>query len=407
MTENAQQEVAEAGGVEPQIPAEKKIPYIPVREFRSALASFAAILPPVFATMTLSAVVVLYGAPNSQQAFAEESFLILDETEAESTGQATAFGLANALIFIAAITVMTFLIVLLLYFKCEKCFAAYLFFALLSLMGFTTSLVVLEVLSTYNVPTDLVTFVIFFYNYAVVGAIAIFSFEVGFQGSERLIPYNITQLYLVIISVVMAWLVTSVFPTFTVWALLVCLALYDLCAVLTPCGPLNLLIKVVAKRTEEAQEEAERRGVDDTTGQKQMIPGLLYEVNTGKSKGLQRLEKRKESAQMSELANARKSQAKPTNAAMENLVNVTSLMAYRTDDLQAKEAAPEETENEGETKETGEGPAKSGTDEAATPETQDVEITLEDKEVVEEQPQQGGVETGDVTTTQGTVVAEP
>eukprot|EP00924_Labyrinthula_sp_SR-Ha-C_P011203 maker-scaffold_48-snap-gene-0.31-mRNA-1 protein AED:0.03 eAED:0.05 QI:0/0/0/1/0/0/2/0/244 len=93
----------------------------------------------------------------------------------------------------------------------------------------------------------------------------IFGYEFGLQGNERLIPYQLTQFYLVMISVVMSWLITSLFPDFTIWALLVCLGLYDLFAVLTPCGPLNLLLKVVSNRNsppDGAQangEQAERR----------------------------------------------------------------------------------------------------------------------------------------------------
>ena len=48
----------------------------------------------------------------------------------------------------------------------------------------------------------------------------------------------------------------------TGWTLLVALALYDLCAVLTPCGPLRQLVKL-------AQEHQDP------------IPGLLYEADVG------------------------------------------------------------------------------------------------------------------------------
>lgn len=48
----------------------------------------------------------------------------------------------------------------------------------------------------------------------------------------------------------------------TSWTLLVMLALYDLCAVLTPCGPLRALINLAQTR-------------------KDPIPGLLYEANVG------------------------------------------------------------------------------------------------------------------------------
>jgi hypothetical protein len=48
----------------------------------------------------------------------------------------------------------------------------------------------------------------------------------------------------------------------TSWALLVALALYDLCAVLTPCGPLRALVNLAQERQDP-------------------IPGLLYEANVG------------------------------------------------------------------------------------------------------------------------------
>lgn len=51
----------------------------------------------------------------------------------------------------------------------------------------------------------------------------------------------------------------------TSWVLLVALALYDLCAVLTPCGPLKALVKLAQARPE------------------QPIPGLLYEAEVSES----------------------------------------------------------------------------------------------------------------------------
>lgn len=54
----------------------------------------------------------------------------------------------------------------------------------------------------------------------------------------------------------------SLWLQWTSWALLVMLALYDLCAVLTPCGPLRALINLAQTRRDP-------------------IPGLLYEANVG------------------------------------------------------------------------------------------------------------------------------
>lgn len=321
-----------------QRPKKKGENRILIIEIKAALASFAAILPPVFMTMLLSAFIVLYITPDAQENIGESPAVVFDEGEADNNSEAAGFGLLNALILIGAITVMTFVIVLLIYLKCEKIFAAYLVFALIMLMGFTTALMALEGLQTYNVPTDIITLSIFFFNYAITGAVAIFSYEGGLQGPDRVIPYSITQVYLVLVSVVMAWLVTTIFPEFTVWLLLVALALYDLCAVLTPCGPLNCLIKVVTKRQEEEEKAAQERGEDPDAGQqKQMIPGLLYEVNTGRSTGMNKF---------------RNKQSKDAGAA--GALNFSVLMSVQTgkgdgDDKEEEEIEadkPEEGERE-------------------------------------------------------------
>lgn len=49
------------------------------------------------------------------------------------------------------------------------------------------------------------------------------------------------------------------FDEWTGWSLLIMLALYDLCAVLTPCGPLKMLVGLMQERNEP-------------------LPGLLYEA---------------------------------------------------------------------------------------------------------------------------------
>jgi len=65
--------------------------------------------------------------------------------------------------------------------------------------------------------------------------------------------------YLIIISVTMAWILLRFLPEWTCWALLALLAFYDLCAVLTPCGPLKWLVGIMQERDEP-------------------LPGLLYEA---------------------------------------------------------------------------------------------------------------------------------
>ncbi|VDM52843.1 unnamed protein product [Angiostrongylus costaricensis] len=76
-------------------------------------------------------------------------------------------------------------------------------------------------------------------------------------------PHKITLLVflkasLILISVTVTLTIMQVLPQWTSWVLLVTLALWDLFAVLTPCGPLKLLV-----------ETAEERGED-------LMPAIIY-----------------------------------------------------------------------------------------------------------------------------------
>jgi presenilin 1 len=73
-------------------------------------------------------------------------------------------------------------------------------------------------------------------------------------------PAIFNQVYLVLISCMAAWWLTRL-PDWTILVLLIVVSFYDIFAVLTPKGPLKLLV-------EEAQER------------KEPLPGLLYEGKT-------------------------------------------------------------------------------------------------------------------------------
>lgn len=66
------------------------------------------------------------------------------------------------------------------------------------------------------------------------------------------------QIYLMWTGVVVAYIFTSI-PQWTTWVLLVAMALYDLFAVLTPSGPLQMLVNLAMERDED-------------------IPALVYEA---------------------------------------------------------------------------------------------------------------------------------
>lgn len=103
----------------------------------------------------------------------------------------------------------------------------------------------------YDLPVDKLTYVMVLWNFAAVGILAIF-YGMG-------VPKYVTQAYLICTSVILAWHL-SFFDDVMAWSLLFMLAVYDLCAVLTPCGPLKALVNLMSR--ENAPE----------------MPGLLYEA---------------------------------------------------------------------------------------------------------------------------------
>jgi presenilin 1 len=119
------------------------------------------------------------------------------------------------------------------------------------LLGYSGGLLVATALQVGGVPWDWPSLIFVMWNFAIVGVISVFW--------QRGVPRVVTQGYLVCVSVIMAWILSKL-PEWTVWALLVALALYDLCAVLTPCGPLKALVNLAQERRDP-------------------LPGLLYEAN--------------------------------------------------------------------------------------------------------------------------------
>jgi len=132
-----------------------------------------------------------------------------------------------------------------------KCLIGYMVFTSASLLGLMGSVMLDIAIEKYLIPIDIITYYFGLWNFAAVGTVAIF-WQLG-------VPSFVTQGYLVATSVILAWHLSH-FDAWTAWTLLVMLALYDLCAVLTPCGPLKALVN--AMQEEDAPE----------------MPGLLYEA---------------------------------------------------------------------------------------------------------------------------------
>jgi presenilin 1 len=220
-------------------------------------SSFHAIVSPVLWTMILSAIAVTYvQTPESRSASEEQIsgfYTVFDVSGDNSRGAATNFGLSllNGLIIILVIAAATFLIVLLYKYKCMKLLMGYMVVASASLLGLLGGVMFITFMERYQIIMDQLTYYFLLVNFAAVGTISIFY--------SKGIPTFVTQGYLVLTSVILAWQLSH-FNDWTAWTLLVLLALYDLCAVLTPCGPLRALVRLM-----------QRDG-------SQPLPGLLYEA---------------------------------------------------------------------------------------------------------------------------------
>jgi len=237
---------------------------ISLEELMYSSSSYHAIVKPVTMTMILAALAVTFVTTPSNKLMLEKSmsdsytvFDVSDDDTDDGSGShhsnAGKLGLSliNGLIIVSVIAAMTFGIVLLYKYRCMKCLLGYMICSSALLLGFLGGLMFDVFIERYRLPLDLISFYLIIVNFAAVGTISIFY--------QKGIPMFMTQSYLVLTSVILAWQLSHL-NAWTTWTLLVCLALYDLCAVLTPCGPLKALVNLMSK--------------DDAPD----MPGLLYEA---------------------------------------------------------------------------------------------------------------------------------
>lgn len=118
---------------------------------------------------------------------------------------------------------------------------AYMCFAGFSIFFVLVGIIAIQVLQKEGGHMDWISFVYILFNFAAIGAVTLFFAPA---------PLLLKQSYLVITGVVTAFVFTWI-PEWTTWILLGAMSVYDIVAVLTPAGPLQMLVQMAEEREEE------------------------------------------------------------------------------------------------------------------------------------------------------------
>ncbi|KAM6569497.1 hypothetical protein CsatB_017482 [Cannabis sativa] len=199
--------------------------------------------------MVVILVSVLSSDTSSSASFSTMATMAYTEASSDSSWDKFVGALLNSLVFVAVVTVVTFVLVLLFYLRCTRFLKFYMGFSSFLVLMFMGGQIAVFLLQDFSIPIDCVTFLVVLFNFAVVGVLAVFMSKMAIF---------VTQGYLVVIGMLVAYWFTLL-PEWTTWALLVAMSLYDLAAVLLPVGPLRILVELAISRDED-------------------IPALVYEA---------------------------------------------------------------------------------------------------------------------------------
>ena len=206
-----------------------------------------SLLKPVCVTM----VIVVYlvhtlqeVSRNMQSGFSE--LMVYHENDTDSSATKVGGVLLNALVVVGTLFVVTTGLLALYKCRCYAVIYAWLFFSVGSLLFIFGGYVGETLFEVYQLPLDLPTGVFALYNFSAVGTLLVFWTEFGCGPRP---PLELQQAYLVVVSALMAWSGTKL-PEWTTWSLLLAVALWDIVAVLTPRGPLRMLVEEAERRNE-------------------------------------------------------------------------------------------------------------------------------------------------------------
>ncbi|XP_074335830.1 presenilin-like protein At2g29900 [Apium graveolens] len=229
------------------------------------------IITPVSICMFLVVILVsiLNNSESSSASFTSIATIAYTEDSSDSFWDKFEGALLNSLVFVAVVTVVTFVLVLLFYLRCTSFLKYYMGFSAFLVLGLMGGEIALFLNQYFRIPVDCFTFLLVLFNFTVVGVLAVFMSKMAIF---------VTQGYLVVIGMLVAYWFTLL-PEWTTWMLLVAMSLYDLAAVLLPGGPLRLLVELAMARDEDIPAlvyEARPVLANDLSPRENVIPRRLW-----------------------------------------------------------------------------------------------------------------------------------